>query len=64
MNFYFLPQIILLLLFAITFGMALAKHGMPREPLSAWNVFYFLNVIIILLVWGGFFNGLLAAIIR
>lgn len=51
-----IPQIIYIVLTAMNLGMALAKHGKPREN---WNVFVnsaSAAIVYTLLIWGGFFK--------
>lgn len=56
MNFH-LPQIILLLIFVLNFGMVFAKHGEPRTgKKNAWDLLVHYIIILTLLYWGGFFK--------
>ena len=49
------PQIILVGLLLVELGMALAKHGEPRESnFSVWNSLISDAIILGLLWWGGF----------
>ena len=49
------PEIILICLYALSFGINLAKHGQTFKYHAGYSFF---NVFIVfgLLIWGGFFN--------
>jgi len=52
-----MPQIILIILYCLSLGIAMSKHGQPEE--GKYNFFYNListGIMIGLLIWGGFFN--------
>ncbi|MBY6965316.1 hypothetical protein [Clostridium botulinum] len=52
-----MPQIILIILYCLSLGIAMSKHGQPKE--DKYNFFYNListGIMIGLLIWGGFFN--------
>ena len=51
------PQIIVIVLISMNFGIELIKHGQPKE--GNHNVFIKLidvGVLVGLLIWGGFFS--------
>lgn len=50
------PQIIYLLLAAISLLLAANKHGEERTPTNFWDVLLAATIAIGLLWWGGFFN--------
>ena len=53
------PQIVMLLLTAMSFGIVLSKHGKPRDN---YNIFYYLcdsSLALWLLYEGGFWRGML-----
>ena len=53
-----LPQIILLALWGISLGVAIAQHGQPKKGTeSAWNSIIGLAIVAPILYWGGFFHG-------
>lgn len=52
-----IPQIIIVILYALNVGIALAKHGEPKE--GNYNVFFTLigaAISVGILWWGGFFG--------
>lgn len=57
-----LPQYIYLALLILGLGIALAKHGEPKPPLGQrynfWVTLFDALIVIALLNWGGFFDGL------
>jgi hypothetical protein len=58
----FLPQIIFILLTVLSQGIVLAKHGEPRPPHSFWTSLIATIISVSICYWGGFFDGLIAAI--
>ena len=51
------PQLILVLLTAISLGMNIAKHGEPRDDHNGWSSFIAFIIIHGILYWGGFYNN-------
>jgi hypothetical protein len=51
-----IPQIIIICLFCMSFGIVLAKNGEPRDSYNAGISFLSLMMELGLLYWGGFFN--------
>lgn len=52
------PQLIYLALTCLGLGMALAKHGQPKDDShSFWWTLTASGICIGLLYWGGFFSG-------
>lgn len=54
-----LPAILILLLGAMSFGIALAKHGQPSGEYNVGTTLVSLILLYALLYWGGFFDVLL-----
>lgn len=51
------PQIILIIIYAMGFGITLVKHGQPREETyNIWSFLISLGIQMGLLIWGGFFS--------
>jgi hypothetical protein len=51
------PQIILIVLFAMSFTISLCKHGEPKTGFeSAWISLFAIAIHVGLLWWGGFFS--------
>jgi len=51
------PQIVLIALWAIDFGIAIAKHGQPKkENHSGFVTAAAIAINVAVLTWGGFFN--------
>lgn len=51
------PQIILIVLYAMSLGTELSKHGEPRTGNhSFWSALVACVIVGLLLVWGGFFT--------
>lgn len=55
-----LPQLIYIVLMALSLGLNFASHGKPREPGNAWYAVAALAIVLPLLWWGGFFDPLLS----
>ena len=55
-----LPQIIFLLLTGMGLGMLMMNHGKMSKPeeVNFWKGLMVEAIIFALLIWGGFFNGL------
>ena len=52
-----IPQLIILVLVCVNFGLALAKHGESRiTNQNAWHDLISAIIFIALLWWGGFFH--------
>jgi uncharacterized membrane protein YoaK (UPF0700 family) len=52
------PQIIVIALFALSLGVAIAEHGKEKKyKFNAMLVVLQEAVVTALLIWGGFFNG-------
>jgi hypothetical protein len=51
------PQIIIIVLFSMELGLALALHGQKRRSpyYSFWETLLALAIMLGLLIWGGFF---------
>jgi ABC-type dipeptide/oligopeptide/nickel transport system permease subunit len=54
-----LPQIIFLILIFLNFGLVIAKHGEEQAPYNAGAHLISVIMILSLLYWGGFFDGIL-----
>lgn len=52
----FTPQIIFIILVAVSGGIVLANHGMPRENYNIGTWLITMIVEVGLLYWGGFFG--------
>lgn len=50
------PQIIYMLLVALSFGVTVAKHGEPRDPHNCLTQLIGIAIVLPLLYWGGFFG--------
>lgn len=50
------PQIIIIVLYAASLGIAAAKHGEPRENYSFWTTLFAVIIEALLLYWGGFWG--------
>jgi len=51
-----IPQIILIVLMAVSLGITIAKDGTDREPYNAWQSVISIVIMVLLLWWGGFFT--------
>lgn len=51
-----IPQLIYLVLTLIGFGIALSKHGEPREDHNAWITIFSTVIVYWILYKGGFFD--------
>lgn len=51
-----LPQLILASLMLLNLGVAIAEHGKPRSPSSAWHTIWPAVLLTGLLWWGGFWR--------
>jgi len=60
----YLPQIILILLMVLGAGIVMAKNGQPRTPYSFWSNLISDIITFAILYWGGFFDGLIAAMMK
>ena len=53
----YLPQILLIALYATSLGVHIAKHGEPKEgTYKLWPALTSCAIIFGLLIWGGFFG--------
>ena len=50
------PQIIYLLLVALSLGVSIAKHGQVRDPYNVMDSIIATTIVLPLLYWGGFFG--------
>lgn len=50
------PQLIVIGIMAMSLGISLAKHGVPRENHSVWVALVSLAITSGLLAWGGFWT--------
>jgi LPXTG-motif cell wall-anchored protein len=51
------PQIILCVLYCLSLGVNLAKHGQPKTGKeSFWTGLIAIIIVVTLLIWGGFFS--------
>lgn len=55
----YIPQYIYLALFMLGVGVSLANHGKERKPENFFSTMIAGSIIIALLVWGGFFEGMM-----
>lgn len=51
-----IPQIIIIVLMAVSFGITIAKDGEERDPYNWWQAFISIVIMMLLLWWGGFFT--------
>jgi hypothetical protein len=54
-----LPQITMIIILCIGFGISLANHGKPRSEENAFIVFVSTVITLAILYWGGFFDCLI-----
>lgn len=50
------PQIVMICLLAVEIGVALGKHGQPREPYNFLFNLISVGILVGLLWWGGFWS--------
>lgn len=60
MKFY--PQIIYIALSLLGVGVVTAKHGQPRGNYSIFTTLFAEAIMVALLYWGGFFDGIIATL--
>jgi hypothetical protein len=51
------PQIIIIVLFTLNIGIAIARNGQKQPETNMVISIFRIAVLIGLLIWGGFFNG-------
>lgn len=50
------PQIVMIVLYAISIGITMQKHGKPKEGTeSLWLSLFAVGINVAILYWGGFF---------
>ena len=50
------PQIVLIVLYSLSLGISMSKHGKPREPYNFWTSFLAVIIEVAILWWGGFWR--------
>lgn len=50
------PQIIIIIIYAISLGINISNHGKEQKPKNAWADFIALIIFVTLLWWGGFWD--------
>lgn len=50
------PQIIYLIIIALSLGLNMSEHGTPRSPTNFWNNLISTAIIFWILIAGGFFK--------